>query len=121
MRGRIRIDTFVQLASGASRALIGDVSTSALSSANPVEQAELMLGAFIKTVSDVFGSERGIWAAQAWLEELESFDTLPGATELSLVSITIAASARLAERVNPVSDTKVSIPSCNCPASGNLA
>ncbi len=60
--------------------------------------AELELGAFIKAVSELFGPEQARLAAEDWVDELELMDTLPGAAEWG--SVTVAASARLARRLN---------------------
>jgi hypothetical protein len=87
--------------------------------------AELGLGAIIGAVMELFGPEQARIAAEGWVDELESVDTLPGPTRRDRGSVTIAASAQLARRLNtdvdPATprvasiDTKVSsIPSSNC-------
>ena len=87
--------------------------------------AERELGAFIRAVTELFGPEQARFAAEYWVDELESMDALPGPTRSDWGSITVAASARLARRLNTdvdhpkayvrSTDTKVSpIPSSNC-------
>jgi hypothetical protein len=60
----------------------------------------VVLGAFFSAVSELFGSEQARLAVEDWLDELELMETLPGLTVRNWRSITIAASARLANRVN---------------------
>jgi hypothetical protein len=62
--------------------------------------AERELGAFINAVTELFGSEQVRLAAEDWLNELVSMETLPGLTSRDWRLITIAASARLVNRVN---------------------
>jgi hypothetical protein len=87
--------------------------------------AERELGAFIGAVTELFGPALARFAADAWVDELELMDVLPGPTRRNWGSVTIAASAQLARRLNtdvdrptprvPSTDTKVSpIPSSNC-------
>src|ERR1700680_2456039 len=87
--------------------------------------AERELGAFIRAVTELFGPEQARLAAEDWVDELELMDALPGPTRRDLGSVTVAAAAQLARRLNPnldrptprvaSTDTKVSpIPSSNC-------
>jgi hypothetical protein len=69
-----------------------------------VTMAERELGAFISAVTELFGSEQAWLAAEDWLDELALTEALPGLTSRDWRSITIAASARLANRVR-TSDT----------------
>jgi hypothetical protein len=62
--------------------------------------AERELGAFISAVTELFGSEQVGVAAEDWLDELGLMETLPGLIGREWRLITIAASARLANRVN---------------------
>src|SRR5713101_9799045 len=73
----------------------------------------------------VSGPEQARLAAEDWVDELELMDALPGLTRRDWGSVTIAASAQLARRLNTdvdrptpraaSTDTKVSpIPSSNC-------
>jgi hypothetical protein len=68
--------------------------------ANLMTMAERELGAFISAVTELFGSEQVRLAAEDWLDELVLMETLPGLTTRDWRLITIAASARLANRVN---------------------
>ena len=72
--------------------------------ANLMTMAERELGAFIRAVTELFGSEQARLAAEDWLDELVLMETLPGLTSRDWRLITIAASARLANRVR-TSDT----------------
>jgi hypothetical protein len=62
--------------------------------------AEGELGAFISAVTELFGAEQARLAADDWLDELVLTEERPGLTSRDWRSITIAASARLANRVN---------------------
>jgi hypothetical protein len=62
--------------------------------------AERELGAFISAVTELFGFEQVRPATEDWLDELVLMMTLPGLTSRDWRSITIAASTRLANRVN---------------------
>jgi hypothetical protein len=86
--------------------------------------AERELGAFIRAVTELFGPEQARLAADAWVDELELMDVLPGPTRRNWGEVTVAASAQLARRLNTgvdrptrrvaPTDTKVSpIPSSN--------
>ena len=83
------------------------------------------LGALIRAVTELFGPEQARLAAEDWVDELELMDALPGPTRRDWGSVTVAASAQLARRLNTdvdrptprvaSTDTKVSpIPSSNC-------
>jgi hypothetical protein len=87
--------------------------------------AERELGAFIRAVTELFGPEQARLAAEYWVDELELMDTLPGPSRCDWGSVTVAASAQLARRLNTSvdrptprvasTDTKVSpILSSNC-------
>jgi hypothetical protein len=99
---------------------------------DPMVIAERELGAFIRAVTELFGPEQASLAAEDWIDELESMDALPGPTRRDWGSVTVAASAKLARRLNtgvgrpkprvPSTDTKVSpIPSSNCFGPTDLA
>ena len=92
--------------------------------ANLMVIAARELGAFISAVTELFGPEQARLAAEDWVDELELMDALPGPTRRDWGSITVAASAQLARRLNTEvdpptprvasTDTKVSpIPSSN--------
>jgi hypothetical protein len=95
-----------------------------------VEESEL--STFINAVKEMLGSEQARLAAEDWLDEAELMDSPPRSTRRDWRAVTIAASARLADRLNverqgraPLfasTDTKVSsIPTSNCAASVLLA
>jgi hypothetical protein len=90
------------------------------------------LGAFMRAVTELFGPEQARVAAEDWVDELEFVDILPEPAGRDWRSVTIAAAARLAKRLNvdadrrtprdTPADTKVSpILSSNCPAAIRLA
>jgi hypothetical protein len=86
--------------------------------------AERELSAFIGAVTQLFGPEQANLSAEDWLEESELIDSPPRSTSRDWRAVTIAASARLANRLTVAlhrtplvasTDTKVSpIPSSNC-------
>ena len=89
------------------------------------------LGAFMRAVTELFGPEQARVAAEDWVDELEFVDILPEPAGRDWRSVTIAAAARLAKRLNvdadrrtprdTPADTKVSpILSSNCPAAIRL-
>ncbi len=90
------------------------------------------LGAFMRAVTELFGPEQARVAAEDWVDELEFVDILPEPASRDWRSVTIAAAARLANRLNvdadrrtprdTPADTIVSpILSSNCPAATRLA
>jgi len=94
--------------------------------------AERELGAFIRAVTELFGPHQAKLAAETWVSTLELMNALPGPTRRDWGSVTIAASAQFANRLNadldrlapcgPSTDTKVSpIPSSNCLGPKGLA
>jgi len=62
--------------------------------------AEHELSAFIGAVTNLFGPEQARASTEDWLEESELIDSPPLSTERNWRSVTVAASARLAARVN---------------------
>jgi hypothetical protein len=62
--------------------------------------AERELSAFIAAVTELFGAEEARLSAEDWLDELELMDIPPRPTTRDWLSVTIAASARLASRRN---------------------
>ena len=63
-----------------------------------VEESEL--SAFVNAVKGLFGSAQARLAAQDWLDESELMDSPPRSTSRDWRAVTIAASARLADRLN---------------------
>jgi hypothetical protein len=87
--------------------------------------AERELASFISGVTELFGPEQARVSAQDWLDEAELMDAPPRSTARDWRAVTIAASARLARRIDAVryrqkspsklTNTKVSpILSSNC-------
>ena len=98
--------------------------------ANQVHLAERELASFIGAVKVLFGPEQALLSADDWLDESELMDCAPRATSRDWRAVTVAASARLANRVTgtrdrrtPVSSTDpkvLPILSSNCFASALL-
>ena len=63
--------------------------------------AERELSSFIAAVTKLYGPEEAKVAAENWLDESDLMDSPPFSTERDWRSVTIAASARLADRVKP--------------------
>ena len=92
--------------------------------------AERELSAFIRAVTELFGPEQARLSTEDWLDESELMDRPPQATSRDWRAVTVAASARLANRETPArdhrtlaasTDAKVSpILSSNCFASALL-
>ncbi|MGC1645894.1 MAG: hypothetical protein WA741_08700 [Candidatus Sulfotelmatobacter sp.] len=61
--------------------------------------AKRELSAFIRAVSQLFGSEEAKLSAEDWLDETELIDGPPLSTSRNWRAVTIAASARLANRL----------------------
>ena len=95
-----------------------------------IKMAERELSAFVRAVTELFGPEQARVSTEDWLDELELKDMLPRATSRDWRAVTVAASARLANRGTLARDhralaastgTKVSpILSSNCFASALL-
>ncbi len=95
-----------------------------------LRMAERELSAFISAVTELFGPEQARLSTEDWLDESELMDSPHRATSKEWRAVTIAASARLANRETLVwghralaksTDTKVSpILSSNCFASALL-
>ncbi len=62
--------------------------------------AERELSAFIRAVTQQFGPEQARIATEDWLEEAELLDTPPQSTARDWRAVTVAASARLACRID---------------------
>jgi hypothetical protein len=65
--------------------------------------AERELSCFISAVTELYGPAEARLSEKDWLEEAELMDVAPISTERSWRSVTIAASARLANRLSVVS------------------
>jgi hypothetical protein len=62
--------------------------------------AERELSSFIAAVTELYGPEQARLSEKEWLEELQLMDSLPLATNQQWRAVTIAASARLADRLS---------------------
>jgi hypothetical protein len=67
--------------------------------ADQVHIAEHELSAFIRAVAQLFGPEQAKLSAEEWLDESELMDSPPRSTSRDWRAITVAASARLADRL----------------------
>jgi hypothetical protein len=95
-----------------------------------INMAERELSAFIRAVTELFGPEQARLSTEDWLDQSELMDSPHTATRKEWRVVTIAASARLANRWSPArdhrtlaasTDTKGSpILSSNCFASALL-
>jgi hypothetical protein len=64
------------------------------------QMAEREFSAFISAVKELLGQEQAELSAVDWLDEMESMNSQPGSTGRDWRAVTIAASARLANRLN---------------------
>lgn len=62
--------------------------------------AERELSSFIAAVTKLYGPEQARLSAEDWLDESDLMDSPPRSEERDWRAVTIAASARLANRVN---------------------
>lgn len=81
--------------------------------------AERELSSFLAAVTELFGQEQARLSEKDWLDESELMDASPMSANRKWRAVTIAASARLADRISPTlarpNDTKVSpIPTSDC-------
>jgi hypothetical protein len=101
-----------------------DESFDNLTYAEQTHLAERELAAFIGAVRELFGPEQARLSAEDWLDESEVMDSPPRSTSRDWRAVTVAASARLANRITVArgrgrlatsTDTKVPpILSSNC-------
>jgi hypothetical protein len=96
--------------------------------ADVMHMEESELSVFIGAVTELFGPEQAKLSAEDWLDESELMDSPPRSTSRDWRAVTVAASARLANRLTVALhhrtlfvasiETKVpAIPSSNCSAS----
>src|SRR5208282_2909195 len=83
-----------------------DESFDSLPYANQVHLAERELASFIGAVKELFGPEQALLSTDDWLDESESMDCAPRSTSRDCRAITVAASARLANRVTGARDRR---------------
>jgi len=62
--------------------------------------AERELSSFVSAVTKLYGPEQARLSAQDWLNESQSIDSPPWSAERNWRAVTIAASARLAARLD---------------------
>ena len=62
--------------------------------------AERELSAFIAAVAELFGPEQARLSAEDWLDKSDLIDSLPQSASRDWRTVTIAASAHLASRLN---------------------
>ena len=85
---------------------------------NQLHTAESELSAFVRAVAGCFGPNEATQSTEDWLEESDLLDSPPRSTSRNWHSVTIAASARLANRLNVA---KISpAPASDCSESENL-
>jgi len=65
-----------------------------------IHSAERELSAFIAAVVELFGADQARLSVEDWLDEFELMDVPPRSTRRDWRTITIAASVRLANRLN---------------------
>ena len=71
-----------------------------------VHLAERELASFIGAVKELFGPEQALLSADDWLDESELMDCAPRSTSRDWRAVTVAASARLANRVTGARDRR---------------
>ncbi len=67
--------------------------------ADQVHLAERELSAFISAVTELFGPEQAKLSTEDWLDESELMDSPPRSTSRDWRAVTVAASARVANRL----------------------
>ena len=67
---------------------------------NETRLAELELSAFVGAVTERFGPEQAKISAREWLDESDLMDSPPLSTDRDWRAVTVAASARLAYRLD---------------------
>ncbi|MGA8300890.1 MAG: hypothetical protein WCB53_19590 [Terriglobales bacterium] len=81
-----------------------DESFDNLTYTDQVHLAERELASFIGAVKELFGPEQALLSADDWLDESELVDCPPRSTGRDWRAVTVAASARLANRVTAARD-----------------
>ena len=64
--------------------------------------AERELSSFVVAVTELYGPEQARLSAEDWLDESELMDSPPRSEVRNWRAVTIAASARLADRLNVI-------------------
>jgi hypothetical protein len=83
-------------------------SSSSSHCGDQILRAENELSAFIAAVTELFGPEQARLSANDWLDELELIAGPPPFTTCDWRTVTIAASARLATRLNVALEHRIS-------------
>ncbi len=78
-----------------------------------INMAERELSAFLHAVTELFGPEQARLSAEDWLVEAELADGPHQATRRAWRSVTVAASARLANRDTEARDHRMIVESTN--------
>jgi hypothetical protein len=68
--------------------------------AEQMHLAERELSSFLAAVTELYGPEQARLSAEGWLDESELMDSPPRSEARNWRAVTIAAAARLANRVN---------------------
>jgi hypothetical protein len=71
-----------------------------------IKMAERELSAFIRAVTELFGPEQARLSTEEWLDESELMDKPPRSSGRDWRAVTVAASARLANRVSEARDRR---------------
>ncbi len=77
--------------------------------ADDMHMAERELSAFISAITELFGPDQATLSAEDWLDESELLDSPPRSTSRNWRAVTIAASARVANRVNAALHHRISL------------
>jgi len=70
--------------------------------------AERELSAFVHAVTELYGPVQARFSAEEWLDESELMDSAPRSESRDWRAVTIAASARLANRLNASAHHRIS-------------
>ena len=74
--------------------------------------AERELSAFIRAVTELFGPEQAKRSTQDWFDEFDLIDCPPRSTDRDWRAVTVAASARLANRLTVAQASHIRLPGC---------
>jgi hypothetical protein len=74
--------------------------------ADQMHLAEREFAAFIGAVKELFGPEQALLSADDWLDESELMDGAPRSSSRDWRAVTVAASARLANRLTVAPDRR---------------
>jgi len=86
-----------------------------------ISMAECELSAFFRAVTELFGPEQARLSAEDWLDESARMDGPPRATSRDWRAVTVAASARLANRGTVARDHRTPATSTNTKVSPILS